>query len=81
MFRSDEHFKRLVYSAQAIGIPFQMSVLELKQIAYDLLRRNNLIEAYVRPFVYTSPMMSLAYPEEAHLASVHGRGKNCWETN
>jgi len=68
MFRSDEHFKRLVYSAQAIGIPFQMSVLELKQIAYDLLRRNNLIEAYVRPFVYTSPMMSLAYPEEAHLA-------------
>ena len=68
MFRSDEHFKRLIYSAQSIGMPFQMTVLELKQIAYDLLRRNNTIEAYIRPFVYSSPMMSLSYPEQAHLA-------------
>jgi branched-chain amino acid aminotransferase len=68
MFRSDEHFKRLVYSAQAIGMPFNMSVLELKQIAYDLLRRNNIVEAYVRPFVYSSPMMSLSYSDGAHLA-------------
>jgi branched-chain amino acid aminotransferase len=67
MFRSDEHFNRLIYSAQSIGIPFQMSVQELKQIAYDLLRRNNSIEAYIRPFIYTSPMMSLSYPEAAHL--------------
>lgn len=68
MFRSDEHFTRLVNSAQSIGLPFQMSVLELKQIAYDLLRRNNIVEAYVRPFIYSSPMMSLSSPESSYLA-------------
>lgn len=66
MFRSDEHFRRLIFSAQSIGLPFHRSVPELKQIAYDLLRRNNSVEAYIRPFVYSSPMMSLSYPEEAH---------------
>ena len=68
MFRSDEHFTRLIYSAQAIGLPFHTSVRELKQISYDLLHRNNCVEAYIRPFVYSSPMMSLSHPEEAHLA-------------
>lgn len=67
MFRSDEHYKRLIYSAQSIGLPFQMTVPELKQIAYDLLRRNNIVEAYIRPFVYSSPMMSLSFPASAHL--------------
>ncbi|MEP6647699.1 MAG: branched-chain-amino-acid transaminase [Saprospiraceae bacterium] len=68
MFRSDEHFKRLIYSAHAIGLPFQMTVLELKQIAYDLLRRNNIIEAYIRPIIYSAPMMSLSHAESSHFA-------------
>jgi len=68
MFRSDEHFKRLNQSAKAIGMPFQMPAQDLKQIAYDLLRRNNLVEAYIRPVVYSSPMMSLSFPEQANLA-------------
>ncbi len=28
----------------------------------------NVVEAYIRPFVYSSPMMSLSYPESANLA-------------
>src|SRR5687767_3112134 len=48
MFRGDEHYKRLVYSTQAIGIPFFMPVEELKQVSYELLERNNLVEAYIR---------------------------------
>ncbi|HZV69993.1 MAG TPA: branched-chain-amino-acid transaminase [Saprospiraceae bacterium] len=67
MFRSDEHFKRLIYSTLSIGLPFQKTVLELKQIAYDLLRRNNMVEAYIRPFVYSAPMMSLSNAESSHL--------------
>jgi len=68
MFRGDDHYHRLVYSTQAIGIPFHMPVEELTHITYELLKRNNLIEAYIRPFVYSSPMMSLSYPEKAHIA-------------
>lgn len=68
MFRGDEHYKRLVYSTQAIGIPFHMPVEELQESTYELLNRNNMVEAYIRPFVYSSPMMSLSYPEEAHIA-------------
>ena len=68
MFRGDDHYHRLVYSTQAIGIPFYMPAEELMEVTYELLDRNNLIEAYIRPFVYSSPMMSLSLPEEAHIA-------------
>lgn len=68
MFRGDDHYKRLVYSAHAIGLPFYTEVEELKELTYELLRRNNLVEAYIRPFVFGAPMMSLSYPEEAHFA-------------
>ena len=67
MFRGEEHYKRLVYSAQSIGLPFDMPVDELQQVTYDLLERNKILEAYIRPFVYSSPMMSLSYPEKAHI--------------
>ncbi len=68
IFRGDDHYNRLVYSSRSIGIPFSMPVEELKEVTYELLHRNNLVEAYIRPFVYSSPMMSLSYPEEAHIA-------------
>lgn len=68
MFRGDEHYKRLLHSAHSIGLPLDMRSEELIQITYELLEKNNLIEAYIRPFVYSSPMMSLSYPEEAHIA-------------
>ncbi|MEP6793306.1 MAG: branched-chain-amino-acid transaminase [Saprospiraceae bacterium] len=68
MFRSDEHYKRLINSTHAIGLPFHRTVLELKQITYDLLRRNNMQEAYIRPFVYSAPMMSLSNAASSHLA-------------
>ena len=68
MFRGDDHYRRLIFSAQSMGIPFSMPVAELKQVTYELLERNHLSEAYIRPFVYSSPMMSLSYPEAAHIA-------------
>ena len=68
IFRGVEHYNRLLYSTQAIGIPFNMPVEELLQVTYELLNRNNLIEAYIRPFVYSSAMMSLSFPEESHIA-------------
>jgi branched-chain amino acid aminotransferase len=68
MFRGDDHYRRLVHSAHAIGLPFYMRTEELSQVTYELLEKNNLVEAYIRPFVFSSPMMSLSYPEKAHIA-------------
>lgn len=65
MFRGEDHYRRLLNSAQSVGIPFTMRHEELIQVTYELLERNDLIEAYVRPLVYSSPMMSLSFPEEA----------------
>jgi branched-chain amino acid aminotransferase len=67
MFRGRDHMERLIFSAHAIGLPFTMKADALLTAAYELLERNNLVEAYVRPLVYAGPMMSLSFPETAHL--------------
>lgn len=67
LFRGRDHMERLIFSAHSIGLPFKMKSDELLKIAYELLERNNSIEAYVRPLVFSGPMMSLSFPEETHL--------------
>src|SRR5258708_38819196 len=49
IFKAIEHFERLRRSAALIGIPFKYSAKELKQISYQLLEKNNLTNAYIRP--------------------------------
>lgn len=66
LFRGKEHMERMVFSAKAIGIPFKMQPTAMMDIAHELLERNKMTEAYIRPLVFSSPMMSLSYPEEAH---------------
>ena len=68
MFRGADHYKRLIFSAHSIGLPFHMTVEEMEAASYELLERNHIIEAYVRPFVYSGPMMSLSFPEKTHIA-------------
>jgi branched-chain amino acid aminotransferase len=68
LFRGKEHFARLIYSARAIQLPFSQGADALLEIAYELLRRNHTTEAYIRPFVYSAPMMALSQPPEAYFA-------------
>ena len=65
LFRGKEHMERMIFSAKAIGIPFKMQTDAMMNIALELLERNKVTEAYIRPLVFGSPMMSLSYPEEA----------------
>src|SRR5262245_55939432 len=67
LFRGKDHMDRLVVSARAIGLPIQIKSEELMQVAHELLQKNNLTEAYIRPLVFSSPMMSLSFPEEAQI--------------
>lgn len=67
IFKALEHYERLKRSCELIHIPFEYSVKELEEISYDLLDRNNLRDAYLRPLVYCDPNMSLNKPTKVNL--------------
>jgi branched-chain amino acid aminotransferase len=48
-------------------IPLSWSTEDLTKISYELLERNNLSDAYLRPLVYPGENMSLVAGEESHL--------------
>ena len=68
IFKAKEHYERLHYSASSIGLPFTYSVAELTDITYQLLERNNLADAYIRPLVYAgTPGMTLKHASSSNL--------------
>src|SRR5687768_562242 len=67
IFKAQEHFERLKESCALIGIPFQYKTSDLIQIAYQLLQKNNLSDAYIRPLVYCPPNMTLTQPLDGYL--------------
>ena len=66
IFKAKEHYERLQYSAEKMHIPFDFSVDEMTAISYDLLKKNNLTDAYIRPLVYLGANMSLSFTDTSH---------------
>ena len=64
IFKAKEHYDRLKRSCELINIPFHFNVDELIKHTYELLEKNNLTDAYIRPLVYCSPNMSLTKPNQ-----------------
>ena len=52
IFRLQEHTRRLFNSAKIIGMPMPYSEAELNEAQLEVLRANNLKEAYLRPMVF-----------------------------
>ena len=67
IFKAHEHFERLRKSCALVGISFQYETEELIQIAYQLLRKNNLSDSYIRPLVYCGANMTLTQPQDVYL--------------
>jgi branched-chain amino acid aminotransferase len=68
IFKAQEHYERLHYSCRSIGLPFNYSVEELTDITYQLLEKNNLADAYIRPLVYAAtPNMTLKHATSSNL--------------
>jgi branched-chain amino acid aminotransferase len=67
IFKAEEHFERMEFSAKAIGIPYPYKNEELIEIAYEVLRRNNLADAYLRPILTCPPNMSLTGASSSQL--------------
>jgi branched-chain amino acid aminotransferase len=58
IFKATEHFDRLQRSAAALNMPYRYTSAELIAATYDVLARNGLQDAYIRPVVYGPANMS-----------------------
>ena len=68
IFKAREHYERLHYSCSAIGLPLHYSIEELTEISYELLAKNNLTDAYIRPLAFAAtPHMTLTTPASGNL--------------
>ena len=67
IFKAKEHYDRLKYSAKVMHINLDYTSEELTALSYELLDRNNLKNAYIRPLVYLGANMSLQPTDEVHI--------------
>jgi len=67
IFKAVEHYERLKNSALALNMPYTYSADELIEATYEVLRQNNLQDAYIRPVVYAPANMSFAPNTESFI--------------
>ena len=58
IFKPLEHFERLKASAQALNLPYTYDTEDLIAITYEVLKLNNLQDAYIRPVIFAPANMS-----------------------
>jgi branched-chain amino acid aminotransferase len=59
IFKVRRHFERLILSANKMGIEVPYTAQEMINFAYELIERNNMNEAYIRPLVLMDKNMTL----------------------
>jgi len=67
IFKEVEHYERLKQSAEALNLPYPYATEELIEATYEVLKRNNLQDAYIRPLVYAPANMSFNPNTESHI--------------
>jgi len=67
IFKAKEHYERLHYSAEKMHIKLGYTVEELTQLTYELLEKNELENAYIRPLVYLGENMQLQPTSKVHV--------------
>lgn len=67
IFKPKEHFERFKNSAEAMNMPYRYNPGELTAITYEVLRMNNIQDAYIRPILYAPANMTFAKNTESHL--------------
>jgi len=68
IFKEQEHFDRLKKSAEALNLPYHWHSEELIKASYEILKLNNLQDAYIRPIVYAPANMSFSVNKESFIA-------------
>ncbi|MHA4808515.1 branched-chain-amino-acid transaminase [Flavitalea flava] len=67
IFKAAEHYDRLRNSALAMNMPYSAKTEELTDITYQVLSKNNLQDAYIRPLVYAPANMSFSRNTVSHI--------------
>jgi branched-chain amino acid aminotransferase len=67
IFKAVEHYERLKNSAWALNMPYTYTTEELIEATYEVLKQNNLQDAYIRPVVYAPANMSFAKNTESFI--------------
>ncbi|CAN5534143.1 branched-chain amino acid transaminase [soil metagenome] len=67
IFKAEEHYDRLRNSALAMNMPYKWSNEEVIAVTYEVLKRNNLDNAYIRPVVYAPMNMSFVQNEVSYI--------------
>ena len=67
IFKAVEHYDRLRQSAEAMNMPYKWTTEELVAANYEVLKQNNLQDAYIRPVVYAPANMSFAKNTESFI--------------
>lgn len=67
IFKAREHYDRLQFSAESIGIPYPYNTEELTEISYEVLKRNNFTDAYLRPLITCPPNMQLTKGKDSQI--------------
>lgn len=67
IFIAVEHYNRLQQSALAVNLPYHWDTEELISATYELLHRNNIQDAYIRPLIYAPANMSFVQNKESFI--------------
>ncbi len=67
IFKEVEHYDRLQRSAEALNMPYHWTTQELIDATYEVLSRNNLQDAYIRPVVYAPANMKFDRNEKSFI--------------
>ncbi|MBN8786523.1 MAG: branched-chain amino acid transaminase [Terrimonas sp.] len=67
IFKPVEHYERLKNSALAMNLPYTWNTDELIAATYEVLKRNNIQDAYIRPVVYAPANMSFVVNTESFI--------------
>lgn len=67
IFKAMEHFDRLKNSALAINMPYTWTSEQLINATYEVLSKNNLQDAYLRPVVYAPANMGFNKNKESYI--------------
>lgn len=67
IFKEVEHYDRLRASAEALNMPYHWTTQQLIDATYEVLKRNNLQDAYIRPVVYAPANMRFDVNEKSFI--------------
>ncbi len=67
IFKEVEHYERLKRSALALNMPYPFDTAELIDATHQVLQKNNLQDAYIRPVVYAPANMSFNKNKESFI--------------